>query len=189
MRASDIQIHTNCLHRLYGIVEPFYFRNALKEWRIFTSTASGSSDIESISISLRCFPGLLFQVLAITLLFLPSGARIEELPEVDYLELSQRYTDIGLDLIHLLGHQGTTIVTVQHDLLRAAWLKNRGHGGEAWHALSNSIRFESVMSCKRFDSHQVSGKPKNSIYTEVAKPFSIHRGRNSGTANGKKDCG
>jgi hypothetical protein len=127
MRASDIQIHTNCLHRLYGIVEPFYFRNALKEWRIFTSTASGSSDIESISISLRCFPGLLFQVLAITLLFLPSGARIEELPEVDYLELSQRYTDIGLDLIHLLGHQGTTIVTVQHDLLRAAWLKNRGH--------------------------------------------------------------
>lgn len=89
MRATDIQIHTNYLHRLYGIVEPFYFRNALKEWRTFTSTASGSSDIDSISISLRCFPGLLFQVLAITLLFLPSGARIEELPEGDYLELTK----------------------------------------------------------------------------------------------------
>lgn len=136
------------LHRLYGIVEPFYFRRAFKEWRTFTSSASSSSGIESISISLRSFPGLLFQVLAITLLFLPPGARIEELPEVDYLQLSQKYTDIGLDLIHLLGHQGTTLITVQHDLLRAAWLKNRGHGGEAWHALSDSIRFGSIRSCK-----------------------------------------
>jgi hypothetical protein len=123
------------------------------------------------------------------LLFLPPGARIEELHEIDYLQLSQKYTDIGLNLIHLLGHQGTTVVTVQHDLLRAAWLKNRGHGGEAWHALSDSIRFGSIMSWKSLHSHQISGRPKNSIYTNVAKPFSIQRGRNFGIVNGRKGCG
>ena len=49
-------------------------------------------------------------------------------------------SDAGVEVIQLVGYQRTAMVAVQHDLLRAAWLKNRGRGAEAWHALSNSIR-------------------------------------------------
>lgn len=87
---------------------------------------------------------MLFQLLATSLLYLPPGSKIEESLESNPLQLSQKCSDIGVEIIQLLGYQGTTIVAVQHDLLRAAWLKNRGRGAEAWHALSTSVRLVSV---------------------------------------------
>ncbi|KAG4442130.1 hypothetical protein IFR05_002416 [Cadophora sp. M221] len=135
-----IDIFFSEINWLYGIIEPFYFKRAFREWRVFTAATADSPRIESISPSLRSFPALLAQLLAITMMYLPPGAKIEGLPTIKYLDLSQRYSEIGVDLVRLLGHQGTTTVTVQHDLMRAAWLKNRGHGAEAWHALSKAIR-------------------------------------------------
>ncbi|KAE9365404.1 hypothetical protein N431DRAFT_420550 [Stipitochalara longipes BDJ] len=128
------------VHWIYGIIEPRYFNDTLREWRKFTSSTSGSRSVDTISAELRCFPAMLFQLLATSLLFLPPGTKIERSLDSSPLELSQKYSDAGVEVIHLLGCQGTTLVGVQHDLLRAAWLKNRGHGAEAWHALSSSIR-------------------------------------------------
>ncbi|KAH8597523.1 hypothetical protein B0O99DRAFT_78067 [Bisporella sp. PMI_857] len=126
--------------KLYGIIEPRYFNDTLREWRKFTSGASGSTSIDTISAELRYFPAMLFQLLATSLLYLPSGSKIAESLESNSLQLSQKYSDAGVELVQLLGYQGTAIVAVQHDLLRAAWLKNRGRGTDAWHALSTSVR-------------------------------------------------
>ncbi|CZR57758.1 uncharacterized protein PAC_07647 [Phialocephala subalpina] len=128
------------VHWIYCIIEPRYLNDTLIEWRKFTSSASGSTSVDAISPELRCFPAMLFQLLATSLLHSPSGIKIEELLESTPLQQSQKYSDAGVEIIQLLGYQGTSLVGVQHDLLRAAWLKNRGRGAEAWHALSTSIR-------------------------------------------------
>jgi hypothetical protein len=123
------------VYRLYDIIEPYHFKRQLKEWQKITTGAT-----ETLSVELRCFPALLFQTLAITVQFVPPTFNIGEVSDLDALQLSQKYSDNGVELVQLLGHQGTSMIMVQHDLLRAAWLKNRGRGAEAWHALSDAIR-------------------------------------------------
>ena len=93
---------------------------------------------------------MLFQLLATSLLFAPPGTKLEQSLGSAPLELSQKYNDAGVELLHLLGCHGTTLAGVQHDLLRAAWLKNRGRGAEAWHALSASLRLVSDSNGRMF---------------------------------------
>ncbi|KAH9213895.1 fungal-specific transcription factor domain-containing protein, partial [Leptodontidium sp. 2 PMI_412] len=155
-----INIFFSEINWLYGIIQPVYFNQAFKKWKEFTTATADPPRIESISSDLRSFPSLLAQLLAISMMYLPPGAKIEGLPAIKYLDLSQRYSEIGVDLVRLLGHQGTTIVTVQHDLMRAAWLKNRGHGAEAWHALSKAIRKAQELGLHRHSRkvHQSTGE-------------------------------
>jgi hypothetical protein len=40
----------------------------------------------------------------------------------------------------VLGRHRPTIVAVQHDFMRALWLKDCGRGTESWHALCNATR-------------------------------------------------
>jgi len=108
---------------------------------MFNRKSPNSTRTTNLSVELGCFPAVLFQILAITIQFLPPEVSFQGLPEKDRLGLSQKYSNAGAGLVQLLGHHGFAITAVQHDLLRAAWLKNRGRGAEAWHALSDSIRF------------------------------------------------
>ncbi|KAH8587536.1 hypothetical protein B0O99DRAFT_694418 [Bisporella sp. PMI_857] len=120
-------------HEYWVLISGFPSHAAVDELvDIFFSeiNCSDSPWMESTSSSLKSFPSLLAQLIAITMLYLPPEAKIEGLPVIDYLELSERYSNIGVNLVRLLGHRGTTTVTIQHDLLRAAWLKNRGHGAQ-----------------------------------------------------------
>ena len=121
-------------------MEEYYFKVFLNDWRISNRKSSGSSQTGNLTTVLGCFPGTLFQVLATTIQFLPAEVEIEGLPDKDRMLLSQEYSDSGAGLVQLLGHQGFTITAIQHDMLRAVWLKNRGRGAEAWHALGSSIR-------------------------------------------------
>jgi hypothetical protein len=118
---------------------------------------------------------MLFQLLSTSLLYLPPGTNIEKSLESAPLELSQKYHDAGVEIMYLLGSQGTTLVGVQHDLLRAAWLKNRGRGAEAWHALSNSVRHVSVTSITIVAGLYELEKLKISICIDGAKLSRTHR--------------
>ncbi|KAK9323502.1 fungal-specific transcription factor domain-containing protein [Lipomyces orientalis] len=40
----------------------------------------------------------------------------------------------------ILGRHNSTVTAVQHDLLRALWLKNCSRATESWHSLGNAIR-------------------------------------------------
>ncbi|KAL3419598.1 fungal specific transcription factor domain-containing protein [Phlyctema vagabunda] len=141
---------------IYTLLEPYYFRKALRQWREFTSSTSGSVHIETLSADAQCFPALLFQVLALTLQFLPPETNIEEFPDLNVLEISNNFTENGVELISLLGLRGTGFIAVQHDLCRAAWLKNRGRGTESWHTLGNSIR-----KSQELNLHRRSNLPQN----------------------------
>jgi len=95
---------------------------------------------EELSKELRYFPALLFQVLALALQFLPSAAAVwKRLPTND-IALCRRYSDIGVELMVILGRPGVALTAVQADFLRTSWLKNIGRGVEAWHSIGNAIR-------------------------------------------------
>lgn len=94
---------------------------------------------------LQMFPALLYQVLAQALQFLPR----DHDPDLHHLklgasqtfsELSAEYSECGMDLVAAIGRENATLVCVQHDFLRASWLKNSGRVAESWHSLGQAIR-------------------------------------------------
>ncbi|KAL5326005.1 hypothetical protein ACEPPN_007142 [Leptodophora sp. 'Broadleaf-Isolate-01'] len=95
---------------------------------------------DTIPISTKFFPAVLFQILATSLQYLPRGSRIEKSLEATPEKLSLRYSSAGVEIVQLLGNHNRCIAAVVHDLIRAAWLKNCGRGAQAWHALSDSVR-------------------------------------------------
>lgn len=94
-----------------------------------------------LSTELRYFPSLLFQVIALSLQFIPPDWDVLPKPSLRGLATSRTYSDLGDELLHFLGRPGFAIAAVQADFLRSSWLKNCGRGVESWHAVGNSIRF------------------------------------------------
>lgn len=90
------------------------------------------------------FPALLFQILALTLNFLPNSCLSRDLLKLnDHTaadRLSKYYSDTGNEVMAVLGRVDAPITAVLADLLRCAWLKNSGLGMHSWHALSDAIR-------------------------------------------------
>lgn len=90
------------------------------------------------------FPALLFQILALTLHFLPNSCLSRDLLKLnDHREadrLSKYYSDTGHEIMAILGRVDAPITAVLADLLRCAWLKNSGLGMHSWHSLNDAIR-------------------------------------------------
>ncbi|KAK5553011.1 hypothetical protein LTR46_009087 [Exophiala xenobiotica] len=55
-------------------------------------------------------------------------------------QLSHRWSQQGAELTMILGYDNASILSVQHELMRAFLLKNSGHGRAAWHLLGSAIR-------------------------------------------------
>ncbi|EAU33981.1 predicted protein [Aspergillus terreus NIH2624] len=112
----------------YDVLDEGSFKEQLVAWR---------------DIVLRP-PTLLFQVLALALLFHPPhdemiGSLIT-MADMTFHDLGGEYSDTGADLFALLGKRDLTIATVQAGLLRASFLKSSGKVIEAWHTLGATIR-------------------------------------------------
>ena len=92
-------------------------------------------------MEVRYFPALLFQVIALSLQFVPTGwDTLAGLP-ASQVSSPQMYSDLGDELLSLLGRPGLAITGVQAEFLRSSWLKNCGRGIESWHTLGSAIRF------------------------------------------------
>lgn len=125
----------------YFILERFYFDDLFARWPL-------SEQLEPVDYlrpdellrEIRYFPAVLFQVVSSTLHFLPLEKLHEAQISANDLANSQAYSDLGDQLLRLLGRPGATLSGVQADFLRASSLKNAGRGTEAWHALGSAIR-------------------------------------------------
>jgi len=125
------------LKDLHLPVEEFIFREQLQEWWTLAHDLLPKYGPESIPKELRCFPGVIFQILAIVVQFLPTNydPRLDELrfgPSQTFSELSKEYSDCGVAIAKLLGHDNATFIGVQHSLLRDIWLCHSGHLMQAW---------------------------------------------------------
>lgn len=126
------------------ILERYYFDQLHGSWLAVSDTIFKGYNLESLSRDLQYFPALLFQILAVALQSLPPGTtcastlHLEDTNSRD--RLSQEYSKRGMDIMDSLGRHDSTITAVQHDLLRAKWLKNRSRGTESWYSLGTAIR-------------------------------------------------
>lgn len=139
-----------------GILERPYFEAQLQAWlrdndqnqEVFVSpdavTVASSLDARGLLVDTLYFPAALFQVLAISLQFLPFQDPVRQsfkMPSLsDSDKLSRLYSDFGVELTTLLGRHESSSTAVLADLLRCGWLKNVGRGDEAWFSLSDAVR-------------------------------------------------
>ena len=124
----------------YFILERFYFDDMLSHWQTPGNARPKYLTADSFHLERKYFPAVVFQVLALTLQFLPPGTpSLSRLP-MNELASSQKYSDIGDELVTLLGRQHGVFTALQADFLRSSWLKNFGRGIESWHNLASAVR-------------------------------------------------
>jgi hypothetical protein len=128
----------------FGILERYYFDEAYTAWRTHRPLLIGHSSLEVLPRNLLHFPALLFQVLAVALGFVESDQPVAKLIEVQTPaarhQLSHRWSQKGAELMMYCGFDNPSILAVQHELMRATWLKNSGRGRSAWHLLGSAVR-------------------------------------------------
>lgn len=126
----------------YFILERFYFDSLLSRWPPAEETEAVSylTTVE-LSMEIRYFPALLFQVLALSLQFVPAEWDILAKLPATRVSGPRTYSDLGDELLLLLGRPGLALTAVQANFLRSSWLKNCGQGIESWHTVGAAIRF------------------------------------------------
>lgn len=124
------------------ILDPVFFNDAYQEWLAMDTSAMGQ--VAQTHLEQIIFPSLLFQVLAIALLYLPQGTMAEKTlglhDQSAKSTLSERWSGIGAKGAVLLSETAPTIVSIEHELARALWLKSVSRGLAAWKVLGKAIR-------------------------------------------------
>lgn len=127
----------------YSIVEQHFFQPQLDEWWDCISYLPTIGHPRNLPNNDEYFPALLFQVIALSLQFLPPTFDIDLEPlkqGKSLTTLSAEYSNLGCALLDLLGRERPTLSAIQHDLLHSAWLKNADMIPESWHTLGQAIR-------------------------------------------------
>ncbi|KAF2104194.1 hypothetical protein NA57DRAFT_70411 [Rhizodiscina lignyota] len=154
-RAADIiqrlpspEIMNELVHNFFNEVHWFYimpdkdlFTEDLSRW---LAAYPHGSKIETFTKDMEAFPAVLFQILALSLHFTtPDCTAADTLAVRDPTSsdrLSRYFSDAGMELLDTLGRHNPSIMFVQADFLRTAWLKNCGRSTEAWQTLGTAIR-------------------------------------------------
>jgi hypothetical protein len=127
-----------------GVLDRYFFHQAEVSWNSTRDELAANFKLEGLPRDFLYFPAVLFQVLAISLQYVTLELPVlREMGLEDYAavdDLSQKYTQHGMDLMKILGRHNPTVMSVQHDLMRAFWLKNCSSGTESWYILGDAIR-------------------------------------------------
>lgn len=135
------------VHWHYFILEKYYFDHLFSCWYGVDTGSVEHLDPEQLAKELHYFPALLYQVLALALQVLSPGSIAWKLLSPNDVSLCASYSDIGMEVMAILGRPGLALTAVQADFLRTSWLKNNGKGVEAWHSIGNAIRYVVLTVC------------------------------------------
>lgn len=128
----------------YDIVDEATFLAQLCQWNSLSYHQMMEAP-DGLPADLFSFPALLFQVLALSLLFQPLN-HDESLNDLKYaadMELSDRaaeLSDAGQQLASSIDKSKLTLTMVQAGLMRASFEKNTGQVIEAWHSVGIAAR-------------------------------------------------
>ncbi|KAH0341500.1 hypothetical protein KCU83_g9608, partial [Aureobasidium melanogenum] len=137
-----VEYYFEHMNWLYEIVQQYYFNSLLTQW-VEVSEATASINLGLLSRDLQYFPALTFQIMALTLMYIPlsEAAKLLDVTDGHSLDIqSNHYGDLGMKLMDLLGRRNPSVVGVQHDLVRFAWLKNFGCGKNSLRSLQDAVR-------------------------------------------------
>ncbi|KAK0634675.1 humps family-domain-containing protein [Bombardia bombarda] len=129
----------------YFALDRDLFDKQLAEWYRLPFGLLSTGGPQALAPDLRVFPGLLFQVLAISLLVLQSGSdptfdSLKYAGNMTFEDLAVDYSESGVAILSLLGKRQMSVTTVLAGFLRASFLKFVGLVTEAWHAIGSAIR-------------------------------------------------
>ncbi|KAK3320745.1 hypothetical protein B0T19DRAFT_247149 [Cercophora scortea] len=129
----------------YCPLDRYVFDKQLAEWYRLPFTQLSTGGPQSLPPDLRVFPGLLFQVLAISLLTLPDNPdpvfeSLKYAGNMTFQDLAMDYSESGVAILSLLGKRQMTVTTVLAGFIRAAFLKYVALVTESWHAIGTAIR-------------------------------------------------
>lgn len=127
----------------FQILDQSFFVDLYQTW-VQADLSRSSTSEQPASVELLFFPALLYQVLAVAVLFLPENAPARQNLSLWDLSakttLSNKYSRIGSHLADLFHQCNTMLVMVQHDLAKSLWLKANSKGLAAWQFLGRAIR-------------------------------------------------
>ncbi|KAK4205793.1 hypothetical protein QBC40DRAFT_2238 [Triangularia verruculosa] len=129
----------------YYALDRTLFDNLLAQWYTLPFSLLSQGGPSQIPLSLRPFPGLLFNIIAIALLTLSSDDKeFEGLLyaglNMTFEDLASDYSESGLQVLQVLGKRSMTLTTVLAGFARASFLKYVGLVTESWHAIGGAIR-------------------------------------------------
>ncbi|KAI1171337.1 Orotidine 5'-phosphate decarboxylase [Nemania sp. FL0916] len=128
----------------FGIDEPL-IRELMRRWYNQPFNLLSSSGPHALEPTLRALPALLFQMAACALLYLPQDTEktfecLKYTSNMSFDDLSLEYSEVGVNILSLLGKRQMSITTVLAGWCRASLLKFSGMVTEAWHQVGTSIR-------------------------------------------------
>lgn len=128
----------------YDIIDEAMFREELLNWR-HVSYAMLKGGPDSLPVNTRYFPALLFQILALSLLFQPfqydsALDSLKYVPDMDFADLAADYSIAGHRMMTMLGRRDVSLIKVQAGLMKACFEKSIGSVIESWHTLGSAIR-------------------------------------------------
>lgn len=136
------------IHWRYSTLERAYFDQWYAQWTELDLSPMDQIDIQKLPRHLQYFPALIFQLCALGMQFVdvtrngycPPGLRATVSSMAACEDLSYKYSDLGTELLSLLGRHRTDSVAITAYILKAAVLKNFGHGVESWYTVGDAIR-------------------------------------------------
>jgi hypothetical protein len=133
------------LNRFNAALDETIFRELLDRWWSLAHDTLLTQGPEKLPDELRLFPALAFQVLAVTLQFIPLtyDSKLDELkfgPSQTFTELSKEYTACGVALSSLFSKAKPTLVGVQQNFMRDWWLLTTGDLLQAWDHSHQTIK-------------------------------------------------
>ncbi|KAL8380714.1 hypothetical protein RB595_005137 [Gaeumannomyces hyphopodioides] len=130
----------------YYPLEYDVFMAQLAEWNSLPFSVFTTVGPRGLSPSLRAFPAVLFQVVAMGLLTLgndeshPVYDALKYAGDMTFEDLACDYSESGVAVLSLLGKQQMSLNTVQAGFIRCSFLKYMAQVTEAWHAIGAAIR-------------------------------------------------
>ncbi|KAK1536572.1 uncharacterized protein CCOS01_01892 [Colletotrichum costaricense] len=128
----------------YDVIDYSRFRDELSNWN-HISSATLNLGPENLSVSIRAFPALLLQVLALALQFHPDEndealQGLKYAPDIDFADLAADYSSVGHQIMVMLGSKDISLNRIRAGLMEAFFEKSNGSVIEAWHTLGRTIR-------------------------------------------------
>ncbi|KAI1328051.1 hypothetical protein F5Y16DRAFT_369940 [Xylariaceae sp. FL0255] len=140
-----IEVYFRDINWQYGAIDEPILRLLLSRWYSIPYNVLQSSGPQALDPTLRALPALLFQMIALGILYLRQETAhtyecLKFTDNMSFDDLAAEYSETGMAVLSLLGKRQMSIVTVLAGWARAFLLKSTGGVTDAWHQVGTSIR-------------------------------------------------
>jgi hypothetical protein len=133
------------MNKIYVAFDELMFREQLEHWWSIAHDIILTKGPDGLPKDLLSFPGLIYQLLALSLQSLPFpyDSRLDDLkfgPSQTFPELSREYSESGVNVAKIVESTGPSYIGVLHSMMRDLWLNNLGDALGSWNHSRDTIK-------------------------------------------------